>query len=133
MWHRRCSKGNRCSLVRRIEAKLFVLLVLNPSDKRNSRSELEQSKEVRTRLELLLETAKSEGVKIDYFITEGSYEEKVIEFVRENRISLLVLEQNHGEATLDSAALMAIRHRIACRVEVVAPKKDFPHPQERNP
>lgn len=121
-----------CSLVRRIDAKLYVLLVLTPSDKRNSRSELEQSKTVRTRLELLLETAKAEGVKIEYFITEGSYEEEVIGFVRENRISLLVLEQNDGEIGPDPAALMALRHRIACRVELVAPKKNTLNPEERN-
>jgi hypothetical protein len=81
---------------------------------------------VRERLELLIELAKSEGVRVDYFISEGGYEEEVIRFIDQNRITLLVAE-SPGEANYNSerefAQISRIRHRIACRVELVSPRK----------
>lgn len=115
-----------CSLARRIDAKLDVLFVASPSGTPKSRSEMEQSKEARARLELMLEAAKAEGVKLEYFVTEGNYAEEVISFVRDNKTSLLVLEHNGGDAEEVSNSLLAIRHRISCRVELVAPKKNNP-------
>jgi len=118
--------SHACSLVRRIDAKLNVLFVATPHDRPRSRSEWERLLELRKRLELLLEEAKATGVKLDYFMTEGDYDEEVIRFVRDNKISLLVLEYTDGDATQESTKALAIRHRIACRVELVAPKKNTP-------
>lgn len=121
-----------CSLARRIEAKLYVLFVDTPVDVSTGRSGLEHSKGVKKHLEMLLEAAKAEGVAFEYYTTEGEYEKEVIGFVRDNKITLLVVEHNGGDIHHYTNSLLAIRHRIACRVELVAPKKDTFNTQERN-
>lgn len=81
---------------------------------------------MRKRLELLIELAKSEGVRVDYFIAEGNYEEEVIRFVEQNRITLLVAEsaeEENSNSERELAQIRTIRHRVACRVELVSPRK----------
>ncbi|MGD9947305.1 MAG: universal stress protein [Desulfobulbus sp.] len=116
--------SHACSLAKRIEVDLNVLLV-NPQTRgggKTVRGELEQV--VRKRLELLLETAKGEGITINYFMTEGSYEDEVINFVNHHKIALLVYEtrgRDARSAAKDAVALRALRHRLTCKMEVVAP------------
>jgi len=117
-----------CSLARRIHVRLNVLLVSPPPMQNLSHSDAELEATVRQRLELLLEVFKSEGIHINYFVTEGVYEEEVIAFVHNNKVTLLVYEVSEGDARgadRDSVSLRSIRHRIACRVETVAPKKTY--------
>jgi K+-sensing histidine kinase KdpD len=112
------------SLARRIDAKLYALLVLPPHDKGE---ENPPSCGTRERLELLIEVAKSEGSRIDYFISEGDYEEEVIRFVQQNRITLVIAESPDGDdphSERDLAKIRKIQHRIACRVELVSPRKN---------
>ena len=114
------------SLAGRIAAKLFALLVLPPSVKGAGIEEHNAPCWTRERLELLIETAKSEGARVDYFISEGDYEEEVIRFVEQNRITLVIaehpdLDDPHSER--DMAQIRKIQHRIACRVELVSPRK----------
>ena len=81
---------------------------------------------IRERLELLIETAKSEGAQIDYFISEGNYEEEVIRFVEQNRITLVIADspdEENPHSERDLAQIRKIQHRIACRVELVSPRK----------
>lgn len=114
------------SLARRIEAKLYALLVLPPSAKGAGIQEHNDSCRTRERLELLIEIAKSEGSQIEYFISEGNYEEEVIRFVQQNRITLVIAESPDEEdphAERDLTQIRKIQHRIACRVEVVSPRK----------
>jgi K+-sensing histidine kinase KdpD len=113
------------SLAGRIDAKLYALLVLPPSVKGGS-EEHSAPCVTRERLELLIEIAKSEGSRIDYFISEGNYEEEVIRFVEQNRITLVIAEYPDGEnpdCERDLAQIRKIQHRIACRVELVSPRK----------
>ena len=114
------------SLAGRIDAKLCALLVLPPPVKGAGTKEHNAPCGTRERLELLIETAKSEGARIDYFISEGNYEEEVIRFVEQNRITLVVAdcpdeENPHVEREL--AQIRKIQHRVACRVELVSPRK----------
>ncbi len=114
------------SLATRVQVQLSVLLVSPSPALTLSHAELQLETTVRERLELMLEAMKAEGVRINYFVTEGSYEEEVIAFVLNNRVTLLVYEATDGDVRCfdrESPSLGAIRHRIACRVEVVAPKK----------
>ena len=114
------------SLARRVHVQLSVLLVVPPASRNLSFAEVQLEATVRERLELMLEAIKAEGIRINYFVTEGSYEEEVIAFVLNNRVTLLVYEATDGDARCadrDSLSLRSIRHRISCRVEVVAPKK----------
>lgn len=115
-----------CALSRRLQAQVNVLLVRAPQDRALSHSETEMELALRQRLELLMEAAKAEGVRINYFITEGVYYEEVIAFANTNKVTLLIYEITDGETRnpeRESATLRAIRHRIVCRVESVSPKK----------
>jgi K+-sensing histidine kinase KdpD len=114
-----------CLLAKRIDAKLHVLLVLSPSGEGLPHGDPEREATVRQRLELLVEAAKSDGIQINYFITEGHYEDEIIRFVNHYRITLLVYQPPDGDiksAEKGSGSLPAIRHRISCKVELVAPK-----------
>jgi nucleotide-binding universal stress UspA family protein len=114
------------SLAGRIDAKLYALLVLPPGAEGSGTEEHNPICGTRERLELLIEIAKSEGSRIDYFISEGNYEEEVIRFVQQNRITLVIAESTDGGSPRAKRALAEIRkiqHRIACRVEIIKPRK----------
>lgn len=115
------------SLAKRIDARVYALLVL-PSSTQPAAGEpaVKNTLNVRQRLELQIELAKSEGIHIDYFISEGNYEEEVIQFVDHNKITLLVVESTEGENRHTDRGISAIRkilHRIKCRMELVSPRK----------
>ncbi len=113
------------SLAKRIDAGVYALLVVPPSSSAADRYDKDGSS-VKKRLELLVESAEAEGVRIQYFISEGDYEEEVIRFVDHNRITLLVAESaegDHRHADRKIPPLRKILHRIACRVELVSPRK----------
>jgi nucleotide-binding universal stress UspA family protein len=121
--------SHACSLARRIHVQLNVLLVI-PLDKAGlSHAAAEVEEHIKKRLELLIEAAKAEGIVINYFITEGNYDDEVISFVNHNKITLLVHETHEGEtrpASREMAeTLRSLRHRIACTMEIVAPKKTY--------
>ena len=115
------------ALAGRINAGVYALLVLPPpGGVSDGGSVAGASESLRKRLELLIESAEMDGVHVQYFITEGSYEEEVIRFIEHNRITLFVTETPEGESRLserDSLSLQKIRHRIKCRVERVIPRK----------
>jgi nucleotide-binding universal stress UspA family protein len=115
------------SLARRIDAKLFALLVLPPCAEGAGAEECNAAcGGIRERLELLIGIAKSEGSRIDYFISEGNYEEEVIRFVQQKRITLLIAQspdRDSPHSERDLAEIRKIQHRIACRVELVSPRK----------
>jgi len=114
------------SLARRIDAKLYALLVLAPSVRGAGNDEHNAPCVNRERIELLIEIAKSEGSRIEYFISEGNYEEEVIRFVEQNRITLVIAESPDPEipgCERYLAQIRKIQHRISCRVELVSPRK----------
>jgi len=122
------------SLAKRIQVDLNVLLVIAPDRDNLPQTERDVEETVKKRLALLIETAKAEGVTINYFLTEGNYEDEVINFVNHHKIALLVLETIDGDArsvSKDSASLRALRHRLTCKMEVVAPMKNIPEYIER--
>jgi len=117
-----------CTLAKRIDAHLHVLLVQPSADNKASSGEVQNAEDLRKHLELRIKTAKSQGIPIDYFITEGQYEEEIVRFVNHYRITLLVYELNYRELNSTekgTLSLQAIRHRIACKVETVAPRKEI--------
>ncbi len=114
------------SLARRINARVFVLLVFTPGEDGGGNGENGAGESVRHRLELLIELAKSDGISIDYFVSEGNYEEEVIQFADHNRITLMVAEPSDGSSRhheRESLSFQKIRHRINCRMELVSPRK----------
>lgn len=123
------------SLAERIEAKLYALLVLPPLVKGFGMDERKAAcGAVQQRLELLVEAARSEGAQIDYFISEGDYEEEVTRFVERNRITLVIVESHDVKDPLSerySRQIRRIRHRISCRVELVSPRKKNPEQRRK--
>lgn len=110
------------SLARRIDARVYALLVLPPPAGAGGIVE-QNASGVKERLELLIEAAKSENIHIDYFISEGKYEEEVIRFIDQNRITLLVVESPEGEHR-ESHPIDSLRHRTSCRMEVISLRKN---------
>jgi len=90
--------------------------------------------EVKRRIDLLIESALADGLQVNYFIAEGNFEEEVINFINCNKITLLVYEapiDNGRSASKHSTSLRNLRHRIACKIEVVVPRKHTTEPFER--
>jgi K+-sensing histidine kinase KdpD len=119
--------SHACSLARRIEVQLHVLLVVSPNRARLSRADRDVEDEIKKRLELLIEGAKGDGILINYFNAEGDYDDEVISFINHYRITLLIHETDGGDIRPLSKELTAsfrsLRHRIPCVIEVVAPRK----------
>jgi nucleotide-binding universal stress UspA family protein len=114
------------SLAKRIDAKVYALLVLPLGGTEIGTTDTTTDRSVRERLELLIELAKSDGIPIDYFISEGSYEEEVIRFANQHKITLIVAEPPRGDnrhSDREFASFEKIRHRIRCRAELVSPRK----------
>lgn len=115
------------SLVKRIgrDARIYALLIV-PQPHSVSPMIEKDIKMIRERFELQIELAESEGIHIDYYVTEGNYEDEVVRFAEQNKITLLVLEsleegKQHAKRGGDS--LRKIIHRIPCRVELVTPRR----------
>jgi K+-sensing histidine kinase KdpD len=114
------------SLAQRIDARIYALLVLPQATPIGSMAE-RHAAGIRERLELLIEAAKSENIHIDYFISEGKYEEEVIRFIDQNKITLLVVESPEGENRAndrESHIIDSLRHRTTCRMEVISLRKN---------
>jgi len=112
------------SLSRRMAAKVYVLMVAPPGGESAGAGCCQV--QVRRRLELMTEEARAKGVAIERYDTEGAYDEEVIRFVREHKISLLVVESSEGDhrqSGWSELEFQNIRHRIACRVERVSPRR----------
>lgn len=80
---------------------------------------------VKARIEPLIEEGLSEGIPVDYYISHGRYENELFKFVKENRITILVVGSpaDHSKHPGDFNSLIEkIRHRIDCRIKVVHEK-----------
>jgi nucleotide-binding universal stress UspA family protein len=123
------------SLARRIQAKVYALVVLPPAKGAPpGAAPPGLGKDFKERLELLIGAAKAQGVDITYYVAEGVYESQVISFAKQQRITLLVAEQPDGEGRgpdREPPAIQKIRHLIDCPVELVSPRSIHePKPEE---
>jgi len=114
------------NLAKRIKARVLFLLVFPPPTK-NERPPIGDGIEtsVKKRLESLIEEGRSDGITVDYYLAYGNYEDELVSFIQENRITLLVVEfpVKSGDSTdTFKDFLDKIRHRINCRIEVVNEK-----------
>ena len=122
------------NLAKRINAKVIFLLVSPAGPDRSgpipdSRNEAALKK----RVEALIDDARSDGVAVDYYAASGDYEGELINFVQDNKVTLLVVETPVGSPeTLETFRrfLNKLRHRIDCRIEVVNEKPKTPDRKE---
>jgi nucleotide-binding universal stress UspA family protein len=114
------------NLSRRINARLYFLLVIDPVIKGSNKSLMRHIEaSMKSSLESLIEEGISEGIPVDYYITYGQYDNELIKFAKENKITMLVVgsptSQDWRLEDFDDL-LEKIRHRIDCRIEVVHEK-----------
>jgi len=114
------------NLAKRIQAKLYFLLIIDPVANGSEESLVRQVEaDMKERLESLIEEGISDGIPVDYYITYGQYDNELVKFVKENKITMLVVgsptsQEGHFDDFED--LLEKIRHRIDCRIEVVHEK-----------
>ncbi|KGO35514.1 MAG: universal stress protein [Desulfoprunum sp.] len=123
------------SLAKRVNVQLNILLVVaSGANRGRTPMDVNGRQEVKRRIDLLIESALADGLQVNYFIAEGNFEEEVINFINCNKITLLVYEapiDNGRSASKHSTSLRNLRHRIACKIEVVVPRKHTTEPFER--
>jgi len=114
------------NLSKRINAKLYFLLVIDPVANGSDESLMRQEEtSMKSSLESLIEEGISDGIPVDYYITYGQYDNELVKFVKENKITMLVVgSSTPQEGRFDDLEdlLEKIRHRIDCRIEVVHKK-----------
>lgn len=121
--------GRAMSLAKRISAKVYILKVFPPGAHVLNVVEQDMQTSAGMRLENIIQTARADLIGIEYFVTEGDFEEEVIGFVEHNKISILVVETGNWEAKDHEnpgkglGPFQEILYRISCRVELVSPKK----------
>jgi nucleotide-binding universal stress UspA family protein len=114
------------NLSKRINARLYFLLVIDPRSKESDKSLMRQvENSIKSNLESLIEEGISDGIPVDYYITYGQYDNELVKFVKENKITMLVVGSptpQDGRLEDFDDLLEKIRHRIDCRMEVVHEK-----------
>lgn len=122
------------NLAKRISAKVSFLLVFPPPIYPDvDRTHRENQASVKKNAQALIEEARSEGLAVDYYTTYGNYENELVTFVQENKVTLLIVESTdgQGESTdIHKHFLNKLRHRINCRIEVVIKKPNHPERKE---
>jgi nucleotide-binding universal stress UspA family protein len=114
------------NLAKRIDAKVSFLLVIDPDVDKRDLAILDQEKGYMTkRLGALIEQGRADGIAVDYFVTHGKFDVEVVKFIKENRITMLVVglpADQKGSSGHFTDLLEKVRHRIDCRIEVVHEK-----------
>jgi len=115
------------NLAKRIKARLYFLLVIDPAAAKGFDESLIRQVEasMKSKLESLIEEGISDGIPVDYYITYGQYDNELVKFVKENKITMLVMGSStpqDGRLEDFDNLLEKIRHRIDCRIEVVHEK-----------
>lgn len=116
------------NLAQRIQAKVFFLMIdSHPAAQADTAADSGGEPALQEELKSLISTSSSrEGVKVDFYVASGQYESELINFIRQNRITLLVVgfpAADQQEATaLFLERLMRIKQKINCRIVIVSEK-----------
>ena len=123
------------NLAKRIDAKVSFLLVIDPDiDKHKNALQDQRKAHMSKSLGALIEQGRDEGIGVDYFVTYGDYDNEVVRFIKENKITMLVVglppdpDVSSGNFT---ELIEKVRHRIDCRIEVVQEKNLKPTGKRR--
>ena len=115
------------NLAKRIKkAKVSFLLVLDPgTDKQKQALQEERKSSMMKSLGPLIEQGRAEGIGVEYFVSYGKFDNELVRFIKENRITMLVVgppPDEKGPSAHFTDLLEKVRHRIDCRIEVVHEK-----------
>ena len=112
------------NLARRIRARVYILLVSAPRGAGSAEEFLRQ--DVKDEIEALVEEARSEHISVDLYVAFGPYDEEVVKFIKDNKITLLVLGVPLPDTGSSSGKFFdfieKIRRRVDCRIEIVNEK-----------
>ena len=115
------------SLARRLRGTLFVLATSHgPGTRCPDGGTHIPNQEVEERLRLLVERARAENLAVEVYVAEGRFDEAVVRFCKEHRITLWIVgvpgkeDRGSGKRMVD---IHKIRHRVGCPVEMVHPKR----------
>jgi nucleotide-binding universal stress UspA family protein len=123
------------NLARRINAKVSFLLVIDPETDTGTQAVNEERKaSMMKRLGNLIEQGRAEGIAVDYFIAHGKFDKELVQFIKDNKTTMLVVglppdpDVSSGNFT---ELIEKVRHRIDCRIEVVQEKNLKPTGKRR--
>jgi K+-sensing histidine kinase KdpD len=116
------------NLAQRIQAQIFFLLIDSHGDEINTTAaETNDEYTVQKQLQSLISSSSGkDGVKVNFYMAEGTYESELVNFVQQNRISLLIVgfptsgQQDGAGRFLER--LMNIKQKINCRIMIVSEK-----------
>jgi len=116
------------NLAERIQAQISFLLIDGHDDEMAATAaETSDEFNVQKQLQSLISnSSRSDGVQMSFYVADGSYESELVNFVEQNRISLLIvgfpaLGQQEGAARF-LERLMSIKQKINCRIMIVSEK-----------
>lgn len=114
------------NLAKRIGASVSFLLILHPITGKPVKASVKKAEaSMKKSIESFLEEGRTEGIKVDYYLAYGEYENTLINFINDNKITLLVVgppsDQGRSQDSF-TKFLEKIRHQVNCRIEVVQEK-----------
>jgi len=116
------------NLAQRIQAQISFLLIDGHGDEMDATAaQTSDEFNVQKQLQSLISnSSRSDGVQVSFYVADGSYESELVNFVEQNRISLLIvgfpaLGQQEGAARF-LERLMSIKQKINCRIMIVSEK-----------
>jgi K+-sensing histidine kinase KdpD len=116
------------NLAQRIQAQISFLLIDHPGDEIDA-SEGEPNDEFTLQkqlLSLISDSSRGDGVKVNFYVGNGPYESELVNFVQQNKISLLIVgfpapgQQERAGRFLER--LMNIKQKINCRIMIASEK-----------
>lgn len=116
------------NLAQRIQAQISFLLIDDPGNEMDATAgETNDEPSVQKQLQSLISNSSlRDGVKVNFYVASGSYEPELVNFVQQNRISLLIFgfpaPGQQEEAARFLERLMNIKQKINCRVMIVSEK-----------
>jgi nucleotide-binding universal stress UspA family protein len=123
------------NLAKRINARVSFLLVIDSETDTGPQAADEQRKaSMMKRLGTLIEQGRAEGIAVDYFIAHGKFDKELVQFVKDNKTTMLVvgLPPDPDDSSENFTELIEkVRHRIDCRIEVVQEKNLKPTGKRR--
>ncbi|MEW6518251.1 MAG: universal stress protein [Thermodesulfobacteriota bacterium] len=116
------------NLAQRIQAQISFLLIESAGEEIDAQPAAASDEfTVQKQLQLLLsDSSRREGVQVSFYVGSGSYESELVNFVQQNKISLLIVgfpasDQQEGAGRF-LERLMNIKQKINCRIMIVSEK-----------
>ncbi len=111
-------------LAERIMADLSILFVTEPEPDGLRKNQDPDEGKIKEKIHELIKQGREKGVRVSYYVASGDFAAELIRFIRENKITLLVIGCPEGgiDPEISSEFIGKIKRRLHCRIEVVSAK-----------